>query len=190
MAHVEEHLDLSELEGRYRSASVATEARHFHVIWLLAKGHTVREVSEMTSFGQRWLEQLLSRYNTDGPSSLGDRRRSNGSEASILKLEVLAALRGRLKQPPADGGLWSGPKVAAWMAGELGLEKVAPQRGWEALKAIEWSLQVPRPNNPGAASEEEREAFKKNSTTWSRKKPRAIPARRSKSSPATNTGSV
>ena len=47
MAHVEEHLQLSELEGRYRSASEATEARHFQVIWLLAKGHTVREVSEM-----------------------------------------------------------------------------------------------------------------------------------------------
>ena len=39
MAHVEEHLQLSELEGRYRSASEATEARHFQVIWLLAKGH-------------------------------------------------------------------------------------------------------------------------------------------------------
>ena len=161
MAHVEEHLQLSELEGRYRSASEATEARHFQVIWLLAKGHTVREVSEMTSFGQRWLEQLLSRYNKLGPSSLGDRRRSNGSEATILKPEVLAVLKERLKKPPADGGLWSGPKVAAWMAGELGLETVAPQRGWEALKAVEWSLQVPRPNNPGAASEEERQAFKK-----------------------------
>ena len=190
MAHVEEHLQLSELEGRYRSASEATEARHFQVIWLLAKGHTVREVSEMTSFGQRWLEQLLSRYNKLGPSSLGDRRRSNGSEATILKPEVLAVLKERLKKPPADGGLWSGPKVAAWMAGELGLETVAPQRGWEALKAVEWSLQVPRPNNPGAASEEERQAFKKNFTAWSRKKPSATPARQSKSSPATNTGSV
>ena len=104
MAHVEEHLQLSELEGRYRSASEATEARHFQVIWLLAKGHTVREVSEMTSFGQRWLEQLLSRYNKLGPSSLGDRRRSNGSEATILKPEVLAVLKERLKKPPADGG--------------------------------------------------------------------------------------
>ena len=114
MAHVEEHLQLSELEGRYRSASEATEARHFQVIWLSAKGHTVREVSEMTSFGQRWLEQLLSRYNKLGPSSLGDRRRSNGSEATILKPEVLAVLKERLKKPAADGGLWSGPKVAAW----------------------------------------------------------------------------
>ena len=30
------------------------------------------------------------------------------------------------------------------MAGELGLTSVAPQRGWEALKAIGRSIQAPR----------------------------------------------
>jgi hypothetical protein len=35
--------------------------RHFHTIWLLAKGHTLGEVAEMTSFGQRWIEQLAAR---------------------------------------------------------------------------------------------------------------------------------
>ena len=122
MAHVEEHLQLSELEGRYRSASEATEARHFQVIWLLAKGHTVGEVSEMTSFGQRWLEQLLSRYNKLGPSSLGDRRRSNGSEATILKPEVLAVLKERPEKAAggrrlvvwAEGGGLDGGRTWAW----------------------------------------------------------------------------
>jgi len=52
-------------------------------------------------------------------------------------------------------------KVAAWMAGELGLAKVAAQRGWEALKAVGWSIQKPRPKNPKAASPAEEEAFKK-----------------------------
>jgi len=59
------------------------------------------------------------------------------------------------------GGRWTSVKVAAWMAQELGLEKLAPQRGWEALKAIGWSIQKPRPRNPQAASEVEQEAFKK-----------------------------
>jgi hypothetical protein len=35
------------------------------------------------------------------------------------------------------------------MADELGITSVAPQRGREALKAIGWSLQKPRPKNPG-----------------------------------------
>ena len=47
------------------------------------------------------------------------------------------------------------------MAGALGLEKVAPQCGWEALRAIGWTIQVPRPRHPQAATAEEREAFKK-----------------------------
>jgi len=33
-----------------------------------------------------------------------------------------------------------GPEVARWMAGELGLAEILPQRGWEALKAIGWSV--------------------------------------------------
>jgi hypothetical protein len=46
---------------------------------------------------------------------------------------MLAAVAERVKTPPDDGGLWSGPKVAAWMAEFLGREKVHAQRGWEAL---------------------------------------------------------
>lgn len=130
-------------------------------IWLLAQGHTVAEVSEMMAFGVRWVEQLLARYNAEGPEALGDRRRGNGAPATILKPELLDALRHRLREPPPDGGLWTSPKVAAWMAGELGLERVAPQRGWEALKAVGWSIQVPRPRNPRAASAEQQIAYKK-----------------------------
>src|SRR3712207_900032 len=60
--------------------------------------------------------------------------------------------------------LWSGPKVAAWMARHLGLAKVHPQRGWEALKRIGWSPQAPRPRHARAATPEERAAFKTGST--------------------------
>ncbi len=44
------------------------------------------------------------------------------------------------------------PEVAAWMAGALGQEKVAPRRGWGALRAIGWTIQVPRPRHPQAAT--------------------------------------
>ncbi len=39
------------------------------------------------------------------------------------------------KQPPRDGGLWNGRKVADWMSELLG-EKVCRQRGWEYLKSL------------------------------------------------------
>jgi hypothetical protein len=72
-------------------------------------------------------------------------------------------LRAALAEPPADGGLWTGPKVAAWMAARLGRE-VWPQRGWGYLKKLGHSLQVPRPRHAKAASPEEQVAQKKTRT--------------------------
>ena len=161
MATIAGHLSIDGLRERYVSSSDARLARHFQTIWLLAKGHGVAEVSRMTSFGARWIEQLAARYNAEGPDSLGDLRRRNGTSATILKPELLDKLRERLRQPPSDGGVWTSPKIAVWMAQELGLEKVCPQRGWEALKALGWSIQAPRPKNPKSATPEEEAAFKK-----------------------------
>src|SRR6202043_2962166 len=65
--------------------------------------------------------------NAEGPEALGDLRRRNGAPATILKPGLLARLRDRLGEPPADGGLWSSSKVAAWMASELGLTSVVAE---------------------------------------------------------------
>ena len=159
MARVASHLSVEDLEAGFRSARDPTAARHFQVIWLLARGHTIADVAAVTSFVPRWIEQLLARYNAHGPEALGDLRRRTGSAPSVLRPELLARLPERLATPPSDGGLWSSRKVAAWMASELGLAAVLPQRGWEALKAIDGSVQKPRPRHPASATPEEREAF-------------------------------
>ena len=177
MARVVEHLSVAELRAGYRGSGDATLARHFQVIWLLAQGRTVAETARLTSFVPRWIEELLVRYNVFGPSSLGDRRRGNGAKATILTAEVLAVLRERVKRPPDDGGVWSSRKVAAVMATELGLTKVAEQRGWEALRAIGWTIQRPRPRHARAATPDEQAKFKKSSPTRSPRSRPAIPAR-------------
>ena len=187
MARVAGHLSVDDLEAGFRSARDPTAARHFQVIWLLARGHTIGDVAAVTSVVPRSIEQLLARYNAKGPDALGDLRRRNGGAPSVLRPGLLARLRARLTHPPSDGGLWSSRKVAAWMASELGLAAVLPQRGWEALKAIDWSVQKPRPRHPASATPEEREAFKK---SWSRPSPRRGPStrtRRSRSGPRTST---
>jgi transposase len=187
MAQVADHLSIEELEVRYRSCADGCSARHYQTIWLLARGHTIAEVSEITCFVPRWIEELLARYNGFGPHTLGDLRRHNGAKPSVLRPEVLAKLKLRLLEPPPDGGLWTSGKVAGWMAAELGLVELAAQRGWEALKAIGWSIQSPRPKNPQAATAEEEEAFKKSLPTRWLKKPRSIRTNRSKSGRPTNT---
>ena len=132
-------------------------------------------------------ERLLARYNAQGLQALGDLRRRNGTSPSVLKPDLLDKLNDRLREPPPEGGLWTSPKVARWMAGERGRAAVLPQRGWEALKAIGWTVQKPRPRHPAAATPEEREAFKK---SWSRPSLRREPStrtRRSKSGPQMST---
>src|ERR687894_1995582 len=162
MAGIVDHLSVEQLEARYRAARDVTEARHLQAIWLLAQGRTFLEVAEVLAFVPRWVEQLAARYNASGPAALGDQRRRNGRPASLLTPDLLAALAERLKRPPEDGGVWSGPKVAAWMARRLGRGAVHPQRGWDALRRLGRSLQSPRPRNPRAASPEQRAALKKN----------------------------
>ena len=190
MARIVGHLPVEELEARYRAARDVTEARHFQAIWLLAQGRTVLEVSEVLAFVPRWVTQLAARYNASGPEALGDRRRRNGRAASLLTEEVLSALAERVRTPPEDGGVWSGPKVAAWMARRLGLARAHPQRGWEALRRIGWSPQAPRPRHARAATAEEQAAFKGGLKPLSPRPRRRIPTGRSRSGPRTSTAAA
>jgi hypothetical protein len=65
---------------------------------------------------------------------------------------------------------------------ELGPASGAEQRGWEALRAIGWTIQRPRSRPVRAAAPEKQAAFKICSPKPSPRRPRAIPARRSRPS--------
>jgi transposase len=180
---------VEELEERFRTSKDVVERSHCQVVWLLAKGHSTAEVAEIVALSPRWVNKLVRRYEAEGVAALGDRRRSNAGARPLLSAADLEALRERLKTPPEDGGLWSGPKVARWIAARLGLVHVHAPRGWEALKKIGWSIQAPRPRNPKAAAPEAQAAFKKNSarpSPRSRRRPRSP----SSSGRPTSTGSV
>lgn len=159
MVRIVDHLPLEALEARYRVARDATEARHYQAIWRLAQGRTVFDVAEVLAFMPRRVEELAARDNAFGPAALGAQRRRNGRAASLLSEDVLAALAERVRTPPEDGGLWTGPTMAAWIAARRGRAHVPPQRGWQALKRLNWSLQTPRPRPPRAATPEQRAAF-------------------------------
>ncbi len=161
MTALTSHLSAAELEAHYETAADPVSKSHFNAIWLLSSGYTITEVAAILSFSTRWVRLLRKRYNEHGPDSLGDRRQGNGSPPAILTPEALSSLKERLKAPPDDGGLWTGPKVARWLASFHSLQTVHDQRGWDALVAIKYSIQKPRPRHPNAAGEEDREALKK-----------------------------
>jgi transposase len=189
MAHIADHLSVEELGRRARTSADACAARHYQAIWLLAQGQPVSATAAVTGFVPRWLEQLASRYNQFGPEALGDRRRRNGARARLLTPELLGRLRRRLETPPPDGGVWTTTKIAVWMAQDLGLVSVYPQRAWDALQALGWSIQAPRPENPAAAGPDAQDAFKTNAPPRSPRKRRASPAAQSRSSARTSTAS-
>lgn len=187
MAVGQAQVTLEELEARFRTAKDVVERSHCQVVWLLAKGHSTREVAELVALSPRWVNKLARRFEAEGLEALGDRRRRNAGAKPLLSAEDLEALRARLKTPPDDGGVWSGPKVARWIAARLGL--VHAPRGWEALQKLGWSLQAPRPRNPQAAGPEAQAAFKKSSGRRSPKSGRSTLSR-SNSGRRTSTGSA
>jgi transposase len=154
------HLSTAELGQRYRAARQPIERSHLQIVWLLSQGRSEREVAAVTGYGQRWISEIVRRYNAAGASGLGDQRAKNTGARPLLSPEGEAALQDALAEPPADGGLWTGPKVAAWMTARLG-RKIWPQRGWDYLQKLGYSAQAPRPRHAKAASAAEQDAFKR-----------------------------
>ena len=153
-----------ELEGGYRKSKDPVERSHYQIAWLLARGKAAREVAEATGYSERWVRELSRRYEERGAEGLGDRRHANpgGAGRALLTPEQREELRAALSEPPEDGGLWSSRKVAEWIERRTGRRGVRAQRGWEYLRKLGHTPQVPRPSN-AEADPEEQEAFKKSS---------------------------
>jgi transposase len=160
-----EESESSRLEGLYRKASDPVLRTHLLMVWRMARGDSVREVAGMVGYSEKWVREVARRYASEGVEGLGDRRHANpgAKERALLDEEGQARLRvALLEEAPPGGGMWSGPKVARWIEEETGVEKVHVQRGFECLRKVGMSPQVPRPSN-ARADAQEREAFKKSS---------------------------
>src|SRR5260370_31564443 len=130
---IEAHLTAKELEQRYRTARDGVERSQWQIIWLLAGGATSQEVAAVTGYSLPWIRELAKRYNARGADGIGDGRHRNPGHAFLLAAEQQTALVQALEGPSPDGGRWSGPQVAAWIAGGVS-HPVPAQRGWEDLR--------------------------------------------------------
>lgn len=146
---VSAHLACDELEARYRQAHDPVERSHFQIVWLLAQGKTRAEVAAVTGYSERWIGEIIRRYNQDGAAALGDRRHANPGGQPILDADQQERLWEALHGPAPDGGLWSGPQVATWIATETG-HPAYPQLGWLYLVRLGARLKRPRPHHTQA----------------------------------------
>jgi transposase len=157
-----DHLSSAELQQRYRTCSDAKEARRWHTLWLLSTGLPISAVARTLGFHRNWVRTIAQRYNAEGPSAVCDRHRLRpGGAPARLNAEQRQRLSLALQSPPEDGGLWTGPKVAAWIERQTGV-KTYPQLGWVYLRQLGLSLRVPRPQHADAATPEQQQAWKKN----------------------------
>ena len=162
--HLEPHFSADELKTRYRASRDPVESRRWHLLWLVCEHTTLSDAATVVGLNYDYAREIVRDYNRHGADGLRNRRKDPRPQQSrsLLSPEQLRALETRLAHPPDDGGLWNGPKVARLIAHITGASKVWPQRGWDYLKRLEQSLQVPRPRHR-QGDPDEQAAFKKTS---------------------------
>lgn len=166
-AYLATHLSTEELARKYKKCQDPIESRRWHLLWKISSGKSIRESTEIVGLNYQYGKRIVKKYNELGEEGVKNRRKiakkevHTGGRERLLNEEELGELAKALKEKPADGGIWTGRKVARWIEKKTGREKVWEQRGWDYLKKLDYSWQRPRPKHRKGDSEAQRE-FKEN----------------------------
>jgi transposase len=162
-------LTTDELYQRYRKCLQAREKIRCRALYLIAKGGVANDVAKRLGRSSGCMTKRARRYNPLGAASVANQRTPpKPSPPPTLNAKQAQALDAALRGPAPDGGLWTSPKVAAWIKKKTGKE-VHSTTAWRAMRAAGFTLQVPGPRHRNAATEEEQAAFKKSSAKSSPK---------------------
>src|SRR5262245_22008014 len=156
------HLAPDEVFRRYRACADGREKARWHAIWLMVRPAgplSAERAAEAVGLSDVWVRKLVHRYNAQGPGGLEDGRKSNGAPPRLSPAQQ-AELFAALQAEPPDGGLWTGPKVAAFALARFGV-RVGNQTGWEWLRRLGFRLKVPRPRHPRAAGPDEQRRWQR-----------------------------
>lgn len=157
------HRTANQIFRKYRSCRHLAEKVRWHAIWLLSRTDERRtsvQVASVVGLSDVTVRALLHRWNASGPAGLADRRAGNGAPPKLTARRRDALRAAIAAGRPPDGGLWGGPKVAAYVRTRWGIA-VSPETGWRWLRELGFTPQVPRPSHPKAASPARRRAWQK-----------------------------
>ena len=114
-------------------------------------GWTLKSSAIAVGISYDYAKEILKKSNElseEGVKNIKNKHReSRGGKKSIFNEKQLEKLAQELKLRPADGGIWTGTKVARWSEKENGIEKVGNLIGWDYLKKLKYSCQRPRPKH-------------------------------------------
>jgi transposase len=157
------HFTSDELKTRYQRSKDPVESRRWHLLWLVSQQWYLIDAAASVGVSYSYARKVVHAYNSDGLSAIANGRRGRVvSSRALLDETGQQELDQALQSPPPDGGLWSGLKVAQWIAQKTGRAHVHPQRGWDYLRRLGYSRQRPRPRH-GRADRDAQAAFKKTS---------------------------
>jgi transposase len=171
------HLPHDEVARRYRACRDGREKAPWQLLRLLTRPDhppTPAEAAARVGLTPSWARTILKRWNAEGPAGLADRRKSTNGGQAKLTPEQQAELYTALQSPPPDGGLWTGPKLAATVRARYGVA-VCHRTGWGWLRRLGFALQVPRPAHPEAATPAEQRAWKRRPGRAGRRAPLRAP---------------
>lgn len=178
-------------DGRMRKELRACRDTHrrrrLDILRLVKQGYGPTEIGRILDCSRTTVRTVVLAFNERGWDGLLDERARNG-RAPKLTAEQTAALLKALEDPPPDGGLWSGPKVRAWLKTMFDIES-GPRYGWQTLRRLNFTLQQPQTRH-GRADAARQDEFKKSlSRSWTRSGA-ASPAPSSRSGPRTRPASA
>src|SRR5215213_2191621 len=119
------HLTTAELYRRYRACRRPQEKLRWRALYLISGGELANHAARRVGRSSGWVSDLARRYNERGAGAVPDAR------------DLDAALR----VAPADGGLWTAPKVAGWIIERTGAA-VDASTAWRAMRRLGFTLQV------------------------------------------------
>ena len=154
------HLEMGELERRYRAAKEPHERSWWQILWQLARGQMATQIAETTGYSPYWIGQLARRYYQQGPAGMVNQSPTHSHRAPLLLSPgQLAELASVIRGLAPDCELWVGRTVALWIAEKLG-RPVSVQLGWAYLVRLDGKRRKPRPRHV-KADPAAQEQFKK-----------------------------
>ena len=134
--YIKPHLSLEELKLKIRRCRESVARQQLRVIYWIMQGHTQKSVAEKTGYSAAWVHAIVQRFNEGGTEALRDHRKENPGRPYRLSDEIREEMRILVSKPPQAGGMWTGPKLVAWVRERTNDKTIDNKRGWEWLKQM------------------------------------------------------
>jgi len=160
--HLMPHLTYDQLTDRFRRCRDGRQKARWQALWLLRRPQgplSAAQAAAVVGLTADAVRKLVHRYNAAGPAAV-ERNAGGHGRAPRLSPAQQQQLKGELLGRAPDGGLWTGPKVAAFARARFGVQ-VRDQTGWVWLRKLGFRLKVPRPRHPRAASADEQRRWQR-----------------------------